>query len=174
MYRPGEKCELKRGNISKQHCELERKTGYTPIKNISEEYQIYSPFYLAENGEYPNNTYCIWNIANTGFVNFHILNQTLQEPTNISDCDGPGCNCPDFVKITMGNNEMKLCGSSAPSANYSTSSRGLHVKFCSDNKHTAKGIFIRAHKATGIKEQKREVKQVTYFCSKFQQCSHDS
>ena len=125
-------------------------------------YHIHSPRYYIENG-YPNNTYCVWNVANSGLVSYHIIDQQLQEPRT-RDCEGPGCDCPDSVKITMGTNEVKLCGSSMPSMNHLVSSNGLHVKFCSDNKHSAKGIFIGAYKfSDNVRVQKRTAKQqVTY------------
>ena len=89
------------------------------------------------------------------------MEQQLQEPRT-NDCEGPDCDCPDFVKITMGSNEVKLCGSVMPSTVCTVknlvSSNGLHAKFCSDNKHTAKGINILATKSPETK--KREAKQV--------------
>ena len=117
-------------------------------------YHIHSPRYYT-NSDYPNNTYCVWNVANSGVVSYHIMDQQLQEPRT-HDCEGSGCDCPDSVKITMGTNEVKLCGSSMPSMKHLVSSNGLHVKFCSDNKHTAKGVFIRAYKFYD------KEKQVTY------------
>ena len=130
-------------------CELERKNDYKTIDqfrvgNLDIMYHIHSPRYFTDS-DYPNNTYCVWNVANSGLVSYHIMNQTLQEPVT-QNCNGSGCDCPDYVKITMGSNEVKLCGNTMPSTPYLLSSNGLHVKFCSDNKHTAKGIFIGAYK----------------------------
>ena len=71
-----------------------------------------------------------------------------------------GCDCPDSVKITMGANEMKLCGSKIPKFDIQTSN-GLNVKFCSDNKHTARGFLMEASKPPNhVEKQKREGKQV--------------
>jgi len=75
-------------------------------------YLIHSPRYY--HGDYPNITYCVWNVANSGFVSTHIMDQQLEEPRT-HDCWGPACNCPDNVKITMGTTEVKLCGSVMPS-----------------------------------------------------------
>ena len=75
------------------------------------------------------------------------------------DCDGLGCDCPDYVKMKMGRNKDKLCGNML-TYNYRMSSNGLHVKFCFDNKHTAEGIHILAAKLQG--SQKTEAKQVQY------------
>ena len=135
--------------------QLERKTGYELIPQMSGgTYEIYSPQFHAGNG-YPNNTYCVWNVANSGLVGYHIMNQQLQEPKT-HNCEGSDCDCPDSVKIKMGRNEHKLCGSTG-NYTYQMSSNGLHVKFCSDNKQTAKGINIFATKSSGT--QKRETKQ---------------
>ena len=84
------------------------------------------------------------------------MEQQLQEPMT-DDCDGLGCDCPDYVKIKMGRNEDKLCGNMLM-YNYRVSPNGLHMKFCSDNKHTAKGIYILAVKLSGTR--KRETKEV--------------
>ena len=139
------KCGWEKGEILIPQCKLERKTDYKPIDQIRDAmYHIHSPRYYTHN-DYPNNTYCVWNVANSGVVSYHIMNQQLQEPMT-HDCNGSGCDCPDGVKIIMGSNKMKLCGSRMPSMSYLLSSNGLHVKFCSDNKHTAKGIFIGAYK----------------------------
>ena len=102
-------------------------------------YEIYSPLYFYDT--YPESTYCIWNIANEGFVSYQINDQQLQ---NASDCYGPGCDCPDYVVIRMGHNEIKLCGSKMPSQ-YHISSNGLQVEFCSDNLHEAKGFRLTAY-----------------------------
>ena len=118
-------------------------------------YEISTPRFHSMNG-YPSNTYCVWNVADSGFVSYHVMEQQLQEPMT-DDCDGPGCDCPDYVKIKMGKNEEKLCGNMLTN-NYGVSPNGLHVKFCSDNKHTAKGVYIRTSKLPKI--QKRETKQV--------------
>ena len=108
-------------------------------------YQIYSPQY---NG-YPDNTYCVWNIANTGLVSYRIIDQQLQEPSN---CSGPGCDCPDSVKISAGVHESKLCGSHDPSlSNNRQSPEGLQVKFCSDNKQNARGFRMEAFTYTDSK-----------------------
>ena len=126
-------------------------------------YQIHSPHYFIHDN-YSNNTYCVWNVADTGLVTYHIMDQQLQEPV-IKGCDGPGCDCPDVVKLTMGNTKIKLCGSTMPSMNYLISFDGLHVTFCSDNKHTAKGINMVVNKFSDSGALKRrEAKQVTYFC----------
>ena len=100
-------------------------------------------------------------MADTGLVTYHIMDLQLQEPVT-KGCDGPGCDCPDSVKMMMGNTEIKLCGSTMPSMNYLISSNGLHVKFCSDNKHTAKGFNMIVNKFSDIEILKRrEAKQVT-------------
>ena len=161
LYRPGETCEWVQGTILGQECKLERKTGYESIEQITEgDYQIYSPRYY-HNEDYPNNTYCVWNVANSGYITYHIMEQQLQEPADSDSCDGPGCDCPDGVTITMGTNGFKLCGTN-PSTSYHASSNGLHVKFCSDNKHTDKGFFIRAYQpSSGTTVGKRETQQVS-------------
>ena len=107
-----------------------------------------------ENKHYPNNTYCVWNVANTGIVSYYILDQQLENPA-CSDCD-----CPDSIKISMGSNEVKLCGSDMPSMKHLISSNGLHVKFCSDNKNTAKGFFMGANKLPDV--QKRRAMKVIF------------
>ena len=89
--------------------------------------------------------YCIWNIANEGFVTYRIVDQQLQEPDN---CNGPGCDCPDNMKIKTGANEIKLCGSKMPPIVNQMSSDGLQVKFCSDNMHISKGILVMAYRYT--------------------------
>ena len=151
-------------------CKLERKGRYKPIERLARTnemdiYQIHSPHYFIHDN-YPNNTYCVWNVADTGFVTYHIMDQQLQEPVT-KGCDGPGCDCPDSVKMMMGNTEIKLCGSNKPSMSYLVSFDGLHVKFCSDNKHTAKGINIVVNKFSDVEIlHRREAKQVTYLhCS---------
>ena len=164
IYRPGEKCEWVQGIILEQECKLERKTGYESIDQIVEgEYQIYSPRYYL-NEDYPNNTYCVWNLANSGYVSFHIIDQQLQQPANINSCSGPGCNCPDGVTITMGTNGFKLCGSTIPSSPLHPSFSGLNVTFCSDNKHTDKGFFMRAYtSSSSTAVGKREAQKVTSY-----------
>ena len=87
--------------------------------------------------------YCVWNVADEGFVTYRIIDQKLQ---NKSDCDGSGCDCPDTMTIEMGNNEMKLCGSKMPPIVNQMSSDGLKVTFCSDNMHSAKGILVMAYR----------------------------
>ena len=143
-------------------CQLDRKTAYNPITQISEGmFEITSPGFYGEDG-YPNKTYCVWNVANGGIASYHIIHQELQEPGN---CEGPGCDCPDYIKIKMGVNEVKLCGSddipsmTSMAYKYHVSSDGLHVKFCSDNKYTTKGVFLRATKSAQT-EQKRQAIQV--------------
>ena len=160
--RPHKKCiwEMRKVNISIPHCKLERKTGYKPIERIGSYeamYLIHSPHYY--HGGYPNNTYCVWNVANGGLVSSHIMDQQLEEPRT-HDCRGPACTCPDNAKITMGFTEVKLCGSEMPSVTYMLSSNGLHVKFCSDNKNTAKGIFLSAFRFSNHGSSKRNAEQV--------------
>ena len=46
----------------------------------------------------------------------------------------------------MGSNEVKLCGSKMPPVVNQMSFDGLQVKFCSDNKHTSKGILLMAYR----------------------------
>lgn len=145
MCRPQEeKCGWEEGTISVPSCKLERKIKYKPIDKVEGMYQINSPRYHGYS-EYPNNTYCVWNVANTGFVSYQIVDQQLEEPLK---CDDPGCDCPDSVKITMGKNEITLCGSGTHSASILSpfSFNGLHVKFCSDNKNSAKGFNMLASK----------------------------
>ena len=156
LYRPQKRvCKKKKINAFISQCHLERKSDYRLIRKIfAGTYEIQSPHFHSGNG-YPNNTYCVWNVANSGVVNYHVMKQELQEPM-MDDCDGPGCDCPDYVKIKKGRNEEKLCGNML-TYNYQPSPNGLHVKFCSDNKHTAKGIDIWA---TISEMQKREAKQV--------------
>ena len=123
-------------------CKLQRKIKYKAIDQSEDVYQIYSPRYFGYN-EYPNDTYCVWNVANKGLVSYQIVDQKLQEP---SDCDAPSCDCPDNVKITMGSNEIKLCGSDMPTLSTQFSDDGLQVKFCSDNTETAKGFHLLAYR----------------------------
>lgn len=62
----------------------------------------------------------------------------------------------------MGTNEIRLCGSSHISLHEQLSSNGLQVKFCSDNKYTARGFNLLAYKVdpTSLPSQldKREIK----------------
>ena len=139
---------MKRRNVTVLSCELSPRL---PTKEISQRndtygtiYQINSPYYFGYR-QYPNNMYCIWNIANEGFVTYRIVDQQLQEPDN---CNGPGCDCPDNMKIKMGANEIKLCGSKMPPIVNQMSSDGLQVQFCSDNMHTSKGILMMAYRYT--------------------------
>ena len=112
-------------------------------------YQIYSPQYFGVFGfsalGYSNNAYCIWNISDTGLVHFHIVDQQLQEPTA---CDKVGSDCPDSVKIKMGYNQIKLCGSNIPVVSTLISNNGLQVRFCSDNTTTDKGFHLLAYVLT--------------------------
>jgi len=82
-------------------------------------------------------------VANTGLVSYRIVDQQLQVP---SRCNKTGCDCPDSVEITMGAKKIRLCGSNTPSPTNQLSLDGLHVKFCSDNKYSAKGIHLLAYK----------------------------
>ena len=119
---------------------------------------IYSPHYSSYD-DYPNNTYCVWNVADTGYVTAHIIEQELQEPSK--DCNKLGCDCPDHVKITMGANVITLCGNTMSTMNNLISVNGLHVKFCSDNMHTAKGFFMLANKMSDpVTVQIREATKV--------------
>ena len=115
----------------------------------SEVHQIYSPQYFGEFGYsargYPNNIYCIWNVSDTGLVRYHIVDQQLQKPTA---CDKTGCDCPDSVKIKMGYNQIRLCGSDIPAVITQLSNDGLQVTFCSDNAKTAKGFHLLAYVLT--------------------------
>lgn len=146
MYRPQEeKCHYEVRNISVPTCELQRKSHKNKTIDLSEEvYQIYSPRYFGYR-DYPNNTYCVWNVLATGLVSYQIVDQQLQEPL---DCDWPGCDCPDNVKITMGSNEIKLCGTEMPTVSTQFSDDGLQVKFCSDNTESAKGFHLLAYVLT--------------------------
>ena len=132
-----EQCGWEEATIAVPACQLERKINYKTIEHRDDVYNIYSPRYNSYN-EYPNNTYCVWNIADTGLVSYQIIDQQLQEPL---DCNDTGCSCPDSVKISMGTNEITLCGNETL-MQPQLSSNGLNVKFCSDNKHTAKGIHL--------------------------------
>lgn len=105
-------------------------------------YRINTPKYFSCDS-YPNNVYCVWNIANKGFVTYRIMDKQLQEP---SDCDGPGCNCPDSFTISAGDDEIKLCGNTKFSIVNRFSWNGLQMTFCSDNKYGAKGILMTAYR----------------------------
>ena len=126
-------------------CKLIQITSFQEIDFIQDSfgiiYQINTPHYFGYN-EYPNNTYCIWNVADKGFVTYCIIDQQLQEP---SDCDGPGCDCPDSVTITSGASETKLCGTTTPSLVNQVSTNGLQVTFCSDNMLGSKGVLMMAY-----------------------------
>ena len=141
MYRPQEeKCGWEVGTISAPTCELQKATKNRTIHETEGVYQIYSPRYFGYR-DYPNNTYCVWNVSVTGFVSYQIVDQQLQEPL---DCDGPGCDCPDSVRISMGSYEIKLCGTDMPTVSTLLSDDGLQVKFCSDNTESAKGFHLLA------------------------------
>ena len=141
---PTVKCKYPLRNVTVLDCKLIQKTSFQEIDLIQEgfryTYEIYTPRYLGNN-EYPDNTYCIWNVADKGSVTYRIIKQQLQEP---SDCDERGCDCPDSVTITMGANEVKLCGSKTVSSFNQYSSDGLQVKFCSDIMLGSKGVLIKA------------------------------
>ena len=106
-------------------------------------YQINSPLYFGLKN-YPNNVFCVWNISNEGQVSFRIVDQMLQNATD--DCDNDDCKCPDHMRIKMGGNEMKLCGSRRPDISNQMSSDGLHVEFCSDNAISSRGILVMAYR----------------------------
>ena len=127
-------------------CKLIQRTSFQEIDFIQNSfgtivYQIYTPHYFGYN-KYPDNTYCIWNVADEGVVSYLIIDKQLQES---GDCDGPGCNCPDSVTITSGANEIKLCGNPTPSLIYPVSTNGLQVTFCSDNMLGNKGFYMIAY-----------------------------
>ena len=126
-------------------CKLIQRTSFQEIYSRLDifgiTYQIYTPSYLGING-YPDNTYCIWNVADKGFVTYRIIDLQLQEP---GDCNGTGCNCPDSVAITMGTKEIRLCGSATISSLNGHSFDGLQVKFCSDNMLSSKGVLMMAY-----------------------------
>ena len=144
-------CSYPLRNVTVLDCELYKKWD----REISQQnetfgtiYQINSPQYFGYE-TYPENMYCIWNIANKDLVTYRIIDQRLQ---NASDCDGPGCNCPDAMMVRMGSNEVKLCGSTMPPMVNHMSSDGLQVKFCSDHMHTAKGILLMAYRHNNQQE----------------------
>ena len=143
------KCTKESRNVTVLDCHLVPRVETKEINQRNETYgtiyQINSPYYFHGHRSYPNNTYCIWNIADSGFVTYRIVDQRLQEPHN---CSGPGCDCPDNMKIKMGANEIKLCGSKMPPIVNQMSSDGLQVKFCSDNMHSSKGILVMAYRHT--------------------------
>ena len=140
-----EECRFKKGKVLEQYCELEKiRTKSIDQRNVTHGiiHQINSPNYFSMR-EYPNNLYCMWNIANDGLVTYRIVDQQLQ---NATDCEEDGCDCPDFMKIKMGKNEIKLCGSSMPQLTNQISSDGLHVSFCSDSHNKSKGILVMAYR----------------------------
>ena len=122
-----------------------------PRKQISQReeygtiYQINSPNYFGYRN-YPNSTYCVWNIANQGLVSYRIVDQMLQNVTTDCNEGDKDCKCPDFMKVTMGGNELKLCGSRRPDISNQMSSDGLHVKFCSDNAISSRGVLVMAYR----------------------------
>jgi len=59
-----------------------------------------------------------------------------------TDCN-EDCKCTDFMKVTMGGNELKLCGSRRPDISNQMSSDGL--KFCSDNAISSRGVLVMAY-----------------------------
>ena len=133
------------GNVTTLECKLKHRFDIE-INHQNEGfgtiYQINTPHFFGCN-TYPANTYCIWNVANEGFVSYWIMHQQLQNPT--SDCDGPGCDCPDSMIVRMGDDELKLCGDYLPSSRYHISFDGLQLIFCSDNYYEAKGILLTAY-----------------------------
>ena len=144
-------CSYPLRNVTVLDCQLNIKFN----KEINQQnesfgtiYQVNSPRYFGYR-TYPEDMYCIWNIANEGLVTYRIIDQQLQ---NASDCDGPGCECPDTMMVRMGSNEVKLCGSTMPPMVNHMSSDGLQVKFCSDNRHTAKGILLMAYRHNNQQE----------------------
>jgi len=145
-FRPSpEICEFKRGKVLEHHCVLEKiRTKLIDQRNVTHGiiHQINTPNYFSLK-EYPNNFYCMWNISYNGLVTYRIVDQQLQ---NATDCEEDACDCPDFMKIKMGRNEIKLCGSSMPQLTNQISSNGLHLSFCSDSHHKSKGILVMAYK----------------------------
>ena len=146
-------CTKTRVNVTIPDCELRP----LPAKNISQRieefgtiYQINSPNYFGYRN-YPNSIYCVWNIANEDLVTYRVVDQMLQNATTGCDEDDEDCKCPDYMKVVMGGNELKLCGSKRPVIANQMSSDGLHVKFCSDNDISSRGILVMAyrHKGTG-------------------------
>ena len=163
VYRPQEeKCDWEMGTISIPSCQLERKIAYKPIDQIEEEtfgiiYQIYSPRYFGYK-EYSNSTYCVWNVANEGYVSYHMVDQQLQEPFSSCNKSTPGCKCPHNIKITMGANEISLCSNDMSMVTGNVSPNGLQVKFCSDNKYTVRGFHLLAYKIQSASSvEKREI-----------------
>jgi len=141
-----EKCTTRKANVTIPDCKLISRTPDKEINQREEEfgtiYQINSPNYFGYK-EYPNNMFCVWNIANGGLVTYRVVDQQLQ---NASDCEDEACKCPDHMKITMGGNEMTLCGSRRPDISNQMSSDGLHVKFCSDSAVNSRGILLMAYR----------------------------
>jgi len=145
-----EKCTTRKANIIIPDCELQPRTPKKEIDQRTEEsgtiYQVNSPSYFGHQN-YQNNMFCVWNIANEGLVTYRIVDQNLQ---NASDCDhDEACKCPDHMKITMGGNQMTLCGSRRPDISNQISSDGLRVEFCSDNAGTSRGILVMAYRHKG-------------------------
>ena len=109
-------CTKKRANVAISGCELRP----LPPKTISQRaeefgtiYQINSPNYFIHR-HYPSKTYCVWNIANEGVVTYRVVDLMLQNATTDCDEDDKDCKCPDFMKIVIGGNKLKLCGSKRP------------------------------------------------------------
>lgn len=146
VFRPSEaKIKLERRKVLEPYCGLEKiRTRPIDKSNVTHGtiHQINSPSYFSLK-EYPNNIYCMWNVADDGLVTYRIVDQQLQ---NATDCDEDSCDCPDFMKIKMGKNEIKLCGSRMPQLTNQISSDGLRVSFCSDSQHKSKGILLMAYK----------------------------
>jgi len=155
-----QKCTTRKANITISDCELVSRTLDKKINQREEEfgtiYQINSPYYFGTR-EYPNNVFCVWNIANEGLVTYRVVDQMLQDA---SDCDDEACKCPDHMKITMGGNEMTLCGSKRPDISNQISSDGLHVKFCSDNAVNSRGILVMAYRHKGSQVTRRPLQLV--------------
>ena len=143
-------CET-RVNVTIPYCEL-RPLRHKNISQRTEEfgtlYQINSPNYFRYRN-YPNNIYCVWNVANEALVTYCIIDQMLQNATTGCDENYEDCKCPDFMKIVMGGNELKLCGSKRPVVTSQMSSDGLHIKFCSDNAIRSRGFLVMAYHHKG-------------------------
>ena len=143
FYYSKQKCKYVLKNITVLDCKLIQRIFREidfRLETFGIIYQINTPRYFGYNA-YSANMYCIWNVADEGFVTYRIFDQQLQEP---SDCDGPGCDCPDSVTVTSGASETKVCGSAIPSLINQLSPNGLQVKFCSDNMLSRKGVLILA------------------------------
>ena len=102
--------------------------------------------------------FCVWNIANEGLVTYRVVDQMLQ---NATDCEDEACQCPDHMKISMGGNEMTLCGSRRPDISNQMSSDGLHVKFCSDNAVNSRGILVMAYRHKGEATPRPPLQQIS-------------